>query len=74
VEIKFTQDNNNSTGRKTVTKLEKLKADYEDRLMEGHKWIILVFFEKGEKSYLSKYDLSQMSSYKDALLMYKPKE
>jgi hypothetical protein len=74
VEIKFTQDTNGSTGRKSVSKLKELKADYEKNLKEGHGWIILVFVEKGEKSYFTKEDVKQMSNYKDALVMHTPKE
>ena len=74
VEIKFVQDTNNSTGRASVSKLEGLKEDYKKNRNEGHKWIILVFVEKGEKSYLTKEDYKRVSRYKNALIMHKPKE
>ena len=74
VEIKFVQDTNDSTGRKSVTKLTELAEDYKKNRTEGHKHIILVFVEKGDESYLSKGDINRMSRYQDALVMYKPKK
>jgi predicted metallo-beta-lactamase superfamily hydrolase len=74
VEIKFAQDTNSSFGRKTVSKLTELKHDYEDRLGEGHKWIILVLVEKGEESYLSRTDLRIDNKYRNALVKYNPKK
>lgn len=72
VEIKFVQDTNDSTGRKSVSKLNELIEDYEDRRIEGHRYIIIVYVEKGERSYLSKDDIKRISKYKKALVFHKP--
>ena len=74
IEIKFVQDTNDSTGRKSVAKLHELERDYEKNKREGHKHIILVFVEKGEKSYLSKEDINRMSKYRGFLVFHKPKK
>lgn len=74
VEIKFAQDTNDSTGRKSVSKLEGLSKDYRKRKKEGHKWILLVLVEKGNESYLSKEDIKRVPRYKDALAILRPKK
>lgn len=74
VEMKFAQDTNDSTGRKSVSKLEELSEDYRKRKKEGHRWILLVFVEKGDKSYLGKEDIKRVSRYRDALVILRPKK
>jgi hypothetical protein len=49
VEVKFAQDTNDSTRRKTSSKLTQLRKDYRKNEVQGHKWIVLVLFEKGKK-------------------------
>jgi hypothetical protein len=72
VEVKFAQDTNDATGRKTKSKLARLRDDYRKNAQQGHKWIILVLVEKGEKSYLTNEDIKQMHQYKDALVIQAP--
>ena len=74
VEIKFVQDTYSSTGRKSVSKLGKLADDYEKNRREGHNHIILVFFEKGEKSYLWENDIKRkLGKYQGFTIFHKPK-
>jgi hypothetical protein len=71
VEIKFVQDTYDSIGRKSKSILGELQRDYEKRKNEGHKWIILVFAEKGDKSNLTSNDIGKFP-YKEALITHKP--
>lgn len=60
LEIKFVQDTNSSRGRRSVSKLRELFRDYEKVLREGHQHMILVFYEKGQMSYLSETDIRRI--------------
>lgn len=74
VEIKFVQDTFSSTGRKSVSKLGKLAEDYKKNRREGHNHIILIFFEKGEKSYLWENDIERtLGKYRELTVFHKPK-
>jgi len=59
VEIKFVQDTNESFGRKSLSKLGGLVKDYEKNRKEGHKYVILVFVEKGKEFYLTESDIKR---------------
>jgi hypothetical protein len=73
VKIKFVQNTNDSVGRKSFAKLRELAEDYKDRRAEGHKHIILVFVEKGAKSYLTERDINRVIRNQNALVMHRPK-
>jgi hypothetical protein len=73
VEVKFAQDTNDETGRKTVSKLAQLGDDYRKNAKQGHKWIVLVLVEKGDESYLKKEEIMQYQ-YKDALVTQVPEK
>ena len=74
VEIKFVQDTFSSTGRKSVSRLGKLAEDYKKNRREGHNHIILIFFEKGEKSYLWENDIERtLGKYREFTVFHKPK-
>jgi len=75
VEIKFAQDTYSGTGRNSVSQLGELAEDYEKNRIEGHKHIILVFFEKGEKSYLWESNIEEiLGEYRRFTVFHKPKE
>lgn len=75
VEIKFAQDTNESRSRKSVSKLKELADDYGKDKTEGHRNIILVFFEKGEKSYLTEDDVQmRLNELKESTVFHIPKE
>jgi len=75
VEIKFVQDTNESYGRKSVSKLKELADDYRKDKTEGHRNIILVFFERGKKSYLTKNDVQmRLNELEEFTVFHIPKE
>lgn len=74
IEIKFVQDTNSSWGRKSKSKLRKLTGDYEKIRRENHKHIILVFVEKGEKSYLYEADIKgTLGKKRKFVVFHKPR-
>jgi len=74
VEIKFVQDTNSSWGRKSTSKLRKLFEDYEKVIEEGHKHVILIFYEKGRKSYINEVDIEGiLGKSRKFTLFHKPK-
>jgi hypothetical protein len=73
VEIKFVQDTNESYGRKSLSKLGELVKDYDKNKKEGHKYIILVFFEKGNESYLTADDIKRaLKDRQGVVVFHKP--
>lgn len=75
VEIKFVQDTYSSYSRPSKTTLGELVEDYEKNKQEGHKFIILVFFEKGEKSYLTENDIkTTLRRFRSFTVFHKPKK
>jgi hypothetical protein len=73
VEIKFVQDTNESFGRKSLSKLGELVKDYEKNTKEGHKFVILVFVEKGKESYLTENDIKQkLKGLQNFVVFHKP--
>jgi len=73
VEIKFVQDTNESFGRKSLSKLGGLVKDYEKNRKEGHKYVILVFVEKGKESYLTESDIKRkLKDLQNSVVFHKP--
>jgi len=70
VEIKFVQDTNESFGRKSLPKLNELVRDYAKNEKEGHKFIILVFVEKGDTSYLAADDIKKTLKDRQGLVVF----